>query len=793
MRPLRLELQGFGAFRDPQVVDFEGVDYFALVGATGSGKSTIIDAICFALYGSVPRYDNRNLVAPAISQNLLEARVRFDFLLGHIGYTAVRVIRRTGKGATTKEARLQRGDEVLAGTADEVSRCAHGLLGLPFEHFTRCVVLPQGEFSRFLHDKPGDRQDLLVELLNLGVYEQMRQTAGSISATGKGKIALLEQRLEDFSFATEPARAEAAERMNLLGALKGRVIEAKPALSSLLDAATTAETDLQEKERLRALLGSLSIPPGIAELGDDLGAAEAVRAAAGIAAEKAEKAVEAARTAQRALPERDPLVSARLEHNRRAELIALAEPERAKLQELRDNEAFAASSYEAAEKLVEEAVSEWNAAKEEHMAQHLAGALVEGEPCPVCLQAVASPPAHPAAPDIDAKQAAVKRVRADRDGAQTLLSQAQGRRLTAEGTLATLQEQIRAADAKLAQGPGSDEITKLLEAIDAADALLEAATAAEKQARAELRKTVEAHERLKDKGKLLGRDFDSVRDGVVVLGPPPASRTDLSRDWTELAGWAEGTLPKLAAHAAAARERAQQAREERAQIVAELEASCRECSVDLAPAEEVEHAVVVASERAMAHLHRIGEGLEVAAGIRDEIKAARIEGEVAGSLAHHLSATGFERWIVSEALGRLVEGASVILLELSGGSYSLALNETGDFQVVDHHNANETRSAKTLSGGETFLASLSLALALAEHLSELAADGAARLEAIFLDEGFGTLDGDTLETVAATVENLASKDRMVGIVTHVRDLADRVPVQYQVSKGVSSSVKRVAM
>ena len=791
MRPLRLELQGFGAFREAQIIDFEGVDYFALVGATGAGKSTIIDAICFALYGSVPRYDNRNLVAPAISQNLLEARVRFDFLLGDVAYTAVRVVRSTPRGATTKEARLQRGEEVLAGTADEVSRCSHELLGLPFEHFTRCVVLPQGEFSRFLHDKPGDRQDLLVELLNLGVYEQMRQSAGSIATTAKGKVTLLEQRLEDYGFATEEARAQAEERATLLDALKGRVIEAKPKLMALEDAAGKAEADLQNIEKLHALLGSLSIPAGIAQLGSDLEAAEADFEAAQIAADEAEKAVELAQSARRSLPERDPLTIARADHIRRSGLIALAEPERLRLQEHRDTEAFARSSYEAAEKLVEEATSEWNAAKEEHMAQHLAGALAQGEPCPVCRQEVADLPVHPAAPDIAAKHAAVEKAGADRESARRALSQAEAARQTSDGTLETLQRQIEAADLSLAHHPDADDINRLLEAVDAADATLEAAGANEKRARAALRTKVSSHQALKATETDLFRHFDSVRDGLVVLGPPPATRTDLSRDWTELTGWVADKMPELAAQAADARGRAEQANRERALLVAELEAGCRECNIDLPPAEEVEHAVVAALERGLAHLGRIEEGIKVAADIRAEITAARMETEVAGSLAHHLSATGFERWIVNEALGRLVEGASVILLELSGGAYSLALNDTGDFQVVDHHNANETRSAKTLSGGETFLASLSLALALAEHLSELAAEGAARLEAIFLDEGFGTLDSDTLETVAATVENLASRDRMVGIVTHVRDLADRVPVQYQVSKGVSSTVTRV--
>ena len=93
MRPRRLEVEGFTAFRTPAVVDFVGADLFALVGPTGSGKTSIIDALTFALYGSVPRLDDRRAVAPVISQNLTEARVRLDFTVDGDAYTAVRVSR----------------------------------------------------------------------------------------------------------------------------------------------------------------------------------------------------------------------------------------------------------------------------------------------------------------------------------------------------------------------------------------------------------------------------------------------------------------------------------------------------------------------------------------------------------------------------------------------------------------------------------------------------------------------------------------------------------------------------
>jgi exonuclease SbcC len=109
------------------------------------------------------------------------------------------------------------------------------------------------------------------------------------------------------------------------------------------------------------------------------------------------------------------------------------------------------------------------------------------------------------------------------------------------------------------------------------------------------------------------------------------------------------------------------------------------------------------------------------------------------------------------------------------------------FAIVDHHNADEARDVRTLSGGETFLASLALALALADSIAELAPVDAPGLDSMFLDEGFGTLDPGTLDVVAGAIEELASGGRMIGIVTHVADLAERLPARFRVTKGPSTS------
>ncbi|MCA1843262.1 MAG: hypothetical protein LC792_08750 [Actinobacteria bacterium] len=194
-----------------------------------------------------------------------------------------------------------------------------------------------------------------------------------------------------------------------------------------------------------------------------------------------------------------------------------------------------------------------------------------------------------------------------------------------------------------------------------------------------------------------------------------------------------------------------------------------------------------AEAEAEAKLARVREMMAEAERLAKKAAAADSEALVARSLARHLSAKGFERWVLAEVFDGLVAGASVILHDLSSGAYSLAIDDDGEFSVIDHRNADERRSAKTLSGGETFQASLALALALADQLSSLAAAGAARIEATFIDEGFGTLDEETLETVAATIEALSADDRLVGVVTHVPALAERVPVRLEVAKGPRTS------
>ena len=342
------------------------------------------------------------------------------------------------------------------------------------------------------------------------------------------------------------------------------------------------------------------------------------------------------------------------------------------------------------------------------------------------------------------------------------------------------------------EGAAAPEVVarQLMAIEDAAEELKRAGKAAD-DARAALGEAQRSQDALGARNREAWRDFRARRDTVAELGPPGSEGDDLAGSWASLCSWAEQTLVEQGARRDEAEEAGRRAAEEELRVRSGLVERCLAEGLELQAGDDpgtICAAALGAAGREVAHLRERAAERERA---ERSLKRASDDAAVARELGGHLSATGFGRWMQNRVLEWLVAGATQRLRELSSGQYSLDLSPRNDFLVIDHRNADEPRSAKTLSGGETFLASLALALSLAEQVAGLAAQGSARLDALFLDEGFGALDPDTLEVVAASIEQLGT-ERMVGLVTHVAELAGRIPVQYRVKKeGNSSSVERV--
>ncbi len=787
MRPVRLHVEGFGVFRAPVDLDFDDVDYFAMVGPTGAGKSTIIDALCFALYGSIPRYGDERLVGRAVSVGGREAKVSLTFDVAGVRYHATRVVRLgKGKADAILERDIVGGTEVLASGAREMKTAVEQLLGLPFAHFTKCVVLPQGEFAKFLHDEPAKRRELLTRLLDLGVYQRIGQRAREAAKDAARAVELHERQLEELAFATDDAREQAAARVEQLLDLCRAVDEARPDDERDTQARDAVDATARAADALATLLAGVVVPEPVDALGRELTGASAARDRARVKSIKAAEALGDAEAACEALGERDELARAHDAHVALGDLDATLAAAAAEVTRLAGEEQRAGDLVARARTHVTDQQAAVEDATAAHAAHELRAHLVAGEPCPVCTTVVREVPKR-------RRPAAITKAEQALAEARTMLEQAEG----AHAELAKLHAGAEAKHAQLAgrraelhtavvSHPDATDVVAALVRFDAAQQQLTAARTADKQARvAEARaaeQLVEAEQRAAEARTAYAERRDQLLRGGCE---PPPPTDDLAAGWHALAAWATGEADVQQSTAATIRRERDALEAARAARVAGLIERARTMGLGAkttnlgAVRDEVfEHGTAARHE-----LRRIEESLERAGKLREEVDAARVEQRVAHTLGELLKSDRFEKWVLAEALAVLVDAASRTLFSLTQGRYSLRYSSDEEFVVVDHGNADETRSVRTLSGGETFQASLALALALSDQLAELSAAGGAKLDAIFCDEGFGSLDADTLDAVATTIESLATSGRVVGLVTHVPALAERVPVRFRVHDG----------
>ncbi|MFI6489011.1 AAA family ATPase [Streptomyces sp. NPDC050564] len=194
-----------------------------------------------------------------------------------------------------------------------------------------------------------------------------------------------------------------------------------------------------------------------------------------------------------------------------------------------------------------------------------------------------------------------------------------------------------------------------------------------------------------------------------------------------------------------------------------------------------------------ARAHR---GVRRLAPLREEYdRVARLAGLAAGTSADNERKMRLESYVLAARLEQVAAAATVRLQRMSSGRYTLVHSDDRagrgrsglGLHVVDAWTGRE-RDTATLSGGETFFASLALALGLADVVTDEA--GGVRLDTLFIDEGFGSLDDQTLDEVLDVLDSLRERDRSVGIVSHVADLRRRIHAQLEVVKGRTGSVVR---
>lgn len=860
MRPLRLMMEGFGSYRERTEVDLSDVSYFVLTGPTGAGKSTVIDALCFALYGTVPRWGKGNVIRNALAPSTTECRVCLVFEAAGGRYAAARMLRRDPRGNVhTKQARLDRlagtvapdvelekllddGPESLVDGPDEMVAAVTRLLGIGYEHFTQCVLLPQGRFAEFLHAKPSDRQDLLIELLAYAVYEQVGSLARERAKIAGAEHDAVSRRLAELGPVSDLQIRAAARRVEQLEALVPEVDAAVEALDELRERWGEVSRLASTSQEQLAGLAALGMPSGVAELATSLAAADESVSQRAAAAEKADEAETAAETLAGSLPPAETLRRWSEGYQRQAVLQADLESRRDRCLRAQTTESELARELAVAEASLTAAETALAATEQAHRAVALAADLHTGEPCPVCRQPVPSLPHHDVPADLNTARAAVKSARSALAAAQTRLNVAAGDLAAARNAVEERERQLAEIVAVLDGAPPQDSVAAALTAREAADKALAEARSAARAARSGVLDAQRRRSSLHDAERAAWSALRAARDRFVTLDAPAVDGLDLAQAWQTLLDWATSrhtelmmSAERLDREVAELRAEGGRASEALRQLLAghgielgaargsgaagsgaagrsdgagrsgaagklgtgKLGAAGKSGTAGSAVgegtvAQQAPAALAAHREGARRDLADLHARRDEAQGLAKDVTRLKQQRDVADKLGLLLRSDGFERWLCASALDSLVIEASETLLRLSGGQYELDRGERNELFVIDHNDAATRRPVNTLSGGETFQASLSLALALSRQVVGLSA-GRRSLDSMFLDEGFGTLDESTLDVVASTLEQLAGDtDRVVGVVTHVPALAERIPVQFAVTRnGASSAVRRL--
>jgi DNA repair protein SbcC/Rad50 len=849
VRPIRLELKGLTAFRDEQAIDFEGLDLFAISGPTGSGKTSILDAITYALFGTIERVGKH--AGQFVSQGQTRMAVCFEFGVGAARY---RVTRSTSaKGAT--KILLERGDGdawVQAGDgADRVREADASIraaIGLDYDTFTRTVLLPQGQFAEFLVGDARRRREILTDLLDLHLFERLARRAGECKRAANVEAETRARLLEtEYVGVTAEAVAQARTEATEAVAREERLGQAKAGVDRIAERAAEAARSVGDlracardlREAARASGGvaeqTMDLAAGLAAASTEAADAVADATAAGAAARKAAadlrkaegswgrvRDLSATRVKAEALAELRGRVAelaaaadaAKTAPKARAQALAVAE-ETLRVR-VADAEA-ALAAFEGAREAVD-------LATHADLVAAVRSGLSVGDDCPVCGVRIQALPRARGAPALEkAKRALAKADRAAassnasltdatvaRDAAKRDLHDAEreAARLEAEiggvrDTLAAKEAEIRASFAgRLPNDPIAtlDERIAGLERLETGrdEAQAAAARATDAAGQAEARRAkLEAEAaacRARLEGLALAGMLDRARSvaagEVPVPDLPAVGRATDAADIATVAGRIAAELQEAAdglggladaragAHDALLREAAAEVdglvepSETLDQLVRAVAAACTAAAKEAA----------TAGRRA----EDLARKLENAGALVEQIAEHRRREERFDALAKELRADRIIAFLQLEALQLLAGGGSDRLSTLSSGRYLLEYVDD-EFFVVDTWNGEERRSARTLSGGETFLASLALALALSEQVGALSVTERARLDSLFLDEGFGSLDPDTLEVVVEAIEQLGGDGRMVGVITHVPELAVRLPARIQVEKSPRGS------
>lgn len=744
MKPTSLVLSGWGPYRGVEQADFETMQQglFLVSGPTGSGKTTIFDGITFALYGEVSgsirekdslRSDFADASTPTFVTLNFTHRGKQYRVTRNPKYDRPKL---KGEGMTTEPegGELYEGETLLASGSSQVTERVTGLLGLDYRQFRQISMIAQGEFQQLLVSSSKERTQIFRDIFQTRIYDTMTALLSARVKALNGRIDEVKHRADEITGTFRIENGDWEELKSKKNRNYRKILDFIEQEDDRLEsrerelASCLGELDRSYKEQVRAIEELRSGNQAVRKYENDRKTLEKLE-------EERDSLKEQKRELAKAYG-RIPVRRERLE-GKKSELRVLEEQKKglaswqAACRQLTERqETYLKLDGEAKEK---KRIYEYqDDCFKKAAAGIIARDLTEGIPCPVCGSTVHPVPASMEGEVPDEKE--IRRLKADYEAASEKASAGAGAAAALVGAVKNMEENLGVMDL-------SDGGEKALLEIGEKLKLLEEET---KQEEKEIRDCEKEYQDCSVKLEKQKAAYSQLKASIRV--PKQTELVDLSG----------------------------------------FEAALLECERDrkqTAKEKERTGAALALNRQSLSTLKghlEVKEKLETEYGVVRELERA-----AGGYNGRNLV---FEQYVLSVYFEDILRAANQRLLKMSGERYELhrlerardrRSRESMEMEVLDQY-TGKRRSVKSLSGGEAFNAALALALGTSDVIQSYA--GGIQVEALFVDEGFGSLDAEALEQAVAILTSLSGGSSMVGIISHVEELKEQIGSHILVEK-----------
>lgn len=899
MRPVYIRMSAFGPYAGIQELNMEELGaggLYLITGDTGAGKTTIFDAITFALYGEASG-DSREagMLRSKYADPSVPTEVELTFIYGGKTYKVCRnpeyerpTKRGTGMTMQKAEAELIYPDGRVVTKPKDVTAAVTEIMGVNREQFCQIAMIAQGKFRDLIEKGTTERQKIFREIFRTAPYQQVQDIL-------KGKYRALERECETLresvkqyiqgilwnkdaseetpveevmELLTEQNKADQEIQAGLLEELQQKEQVLQKIRSEL-------EQDRERKKRQKLYLelqdkrqeqqeqlvevrrryqGEQEKGPERQRIGDEISRLESLMPQYLHLEElkKNERADQDEREKlsgkQRQYEAKQEELKGKIQEGREAgESLADAPEEYQKLlfesekhqkymerlqnlskvilqyEKLQQDLLVKQREYQTERDKVRKKEMDYHAKNQaflDEQAGILAQTLVEDQPCPVCGSIHHPAPAeqNPGAPSKDElellqqelEQCRVREAEASRKAgellgnvqsrAESIKREAEGLELTGtleemKHQLANLQKQGQTTEKQLQQEKGlaSEKVKQK----DMWNRLLPEQEKALEKVTEELQQIRERQAAVESKQKAAGEEIQRLTGVLPYPGQKEAQEKHIElvqkqNEMKRQLEQAEKAVQTAEVEIAGTEGRLKELRQQLEEAVEADTEALRQKQA------EIETEKAACEERGKELHHRIQNNQSVLKNLQNRSKEL-VEKEKQYTMVRSLAVTALgnipgkekimlETYVQMTYFDRIIARANTRLMVMTGGQYEMKRrrgssnlrSQSGlELDVIDHYNGSE-RSIRTLSGGESFQASLSLALGLADEIQ--ASAGGIRLDTMFVDEGFGSLDSESLEQAVQALAGLAESKRLVGIISHVDELKNRIDRQIVVKK-----------